>query len=190
VNVSFRSACILFEASSCAAPLAVAKDPPGGLKEGDKVFAIANLHPDMQRHLLYTLNYQLPGIIPVCAELTVTEIHSKKLAFTYNNQEFEVGYDSFTKEAGVSFQGAVKGIFFGKSCDKAKMQSLSKVDQDGIRAGAPRVGMTRDGILLAMGRPPFHANPDLASDTWMYWRNRFGKLAVEFGSDGKVNNIR
>jgi hypothetical protein len=190
VNFRFRSAFVLIVASTCAAPLATAKNPPAGLKPGDKMYAIANLHPDMQRHLLYTLNYQLPGIIPVCSELTVTEIHSKKLAFTYNGQEFEIEYDSFTKEAGVSFPDAVKGIFFGTSCDKAKMQSLGKVDQDGIRAGAPRVGMTREGILFAMGRPPFHANPDLNSDTWMYWRNRFGKLAVEFGADGKVSNIR
>lgn len=183
-------AIVLILASACVAPLAAAKNPPTGLKVGDKLHTIANLHPDMQRHLLYTLNYQLPGLVPVCAEVTITEIHAKKLAFTYNNQQYEIEYDSFTKDANVSFQDAVKGIFFGASCDKAKIDSLSKVDQDGIRAGQPHVGMTRDGILFAMGRPPFHANPDLASDTWMYWRNRFGKLAVEFGPDGKVSNIR
>lgn len=190
MNVRLRSALALVLASICVAPLAAAKNPPAGLKPGDKIYALANLHPDMQRHLLYTLNYQLPGLIPVCSEVVVTGVHAKKLAFTYNGQEYEVEYDSFTKNAGVSFQDAVKGIFFGTSCDKAKMQSLGKVDQDGIHAGQPRVGMTRDGILFAMGRPPFHANPDLNSDTWMYWRNRFGKLAVEFGPDGKVTTIR
>ncbi len=190
MNVRVRSAFVLILASACAAPLASAKDPPGGLKVGDKMVALANLHPDMQRHLLYTLNYQLPGLIPVCAEVTVTEIHAKKLAFNYNGQVYELEYDSFTKNANISFQDAVKGIFFGASCDKAKMESLGKIDHDGIRTGTPHVGMTREGILFAMGRPPFHANPDLTSDTWMYWRNRFGKLAVEFGPDGKVSAIR
>ena len=190
MNVRFRSAFILILASTCTAPLAVGKNPPSGLKAGDKLQTIANLHPDMTRQLLYTMNYQLPGMIPVCSEVVIKRVMKKELSFTYNGQEFDISYDSFSKEAGVSFQDAVKGIFFGATCDKAKMQSLGKVDQDGIRAGAPRVGMTREGILFAMGRPPFHANPSLESDTWMYWRNRFGRLAVEFGSDGKVINIR
>lgn len=189
MNVRVRSALILILSSTCLAPLAIAKNPPTGLKPGDKIYTIANLHPDMQRHLLYTMNYQLPGLIPVCSEVVVTEVHAKKLSFTYNGQTYDVEYDSFTKEANVSFQDALKGIFFGASCDKAKIQSLSKVDQDGIHSGTPHVGMTREGILLAMGRPPFHATPDLNSDTWMYWRNRFGRLAVEF-ADGKVSSIR
>ena len=189
MNVLVRSAIALI--ACCVAPLAIAKNPPTGLKPGDKLYTIANLHPDAQRHLLYTLNYQLPGVmIPVCSEVTITEIHAKKLSFTYSGQEYDLEYDSFTKNAAVSFPDAVKGIFFGTSCDKAKMDSLSKVDRDGIHAGQPRVGMTREGVLFAMGRPPFHATPDLASDTWMYWRNRYGKQAVEFGPDGKVSNIR
>ncbi len=190
MNVRFRSALVLILASACVAPLATAKNPPTGLKVGDKLYTIANLHPDMQRHLLYTLNYQLPGIIPVCSEVVVTLVHDKKLSFTFNGQEFDIDYDSFTKEAGVSFQDAVKGIFLGAACDKAKIQSLNSVDQDGIRTGTPHVGMSREGVLFAMGRPPFHANPSLEGVTWMYWRNKFGKLAVEFGPDGKVSNIR
>jgi outer membrane protein assembly factor BamE (lipoprotein component of BamABCDE complex) len=67
---------------------------------------------------------------------------------------------------------------------------LSKIDQDGIAAGRAQVGMTRQGVLYAMGRPPFHANPSLDSSEWMYWRNRFGKTAVQFDESGKVTNVR
>ena len=190
MNVRFRSAFILILASTCTAPLAVGKNPPTGLKAGDKLQTIANLHPDMQRHLLYTLNYQLAGMIPVCSEVVITKVAKKDLTFTFAGQSFDIPYDSFTQEPGVSFQDAVKGIFFGGSCDQARIRSLSKVDQDGIRAGQAHVGMTREGVLIAMGRPPFHANPTLETTTWMYWRNRYGKRAVDFGPDDKVANIR
>ena len=63
MNVRFRSAFVLIVASTCAAPLATAKNPPAGLKPGDKMYAIANLHPDMQRHLLYTLMDNIPDLI-------------------------------------------------------------------------------------------------------------------------------
>ena len=31
--------------------------------------------------------------------------------------------------------------------------------------------------------------PSLEGDTWIYWRNRFKTMAVEFDNDGKVKNI-
>ena len=45
-----------------AAVCAAAASKPTGheIKKGDKLQTLANLHPDMQRHALYTLNYQLP----------------------------------------------------------------------------------------------------------------------------------
>lgn len=175
---------LLLAASICAATPALA------VKKGDKLQTIANLHPDMQRHVLYTLNYQLPGLIPVCSEVTIVKASKKAAVFQYNGQEFELAYDGFTKGAGVSFQQAVEDLYFGKACDKARMAKLGRVDQEGIKSGQPKVGMTREGVLFAMGRPPFHANPDLASSSWRYWRNRFSQMVVNFGDDGKVASIQ
>ena len=160
------------------------------IHEGDRLQTIANLHPDMQRHVLYSLNYQLPGLIPVCSTVLVTKVSKKKIAFEYNGQEFEIGYEGFTKGAGKSLNEAVQAIYFAPACNKKKMDSLGKIDQEGIKAGLPRVGMTRDGVLFAMGRPPFHANPDLSSSSWRYWKNRFAQLVVNFGEDGKVSSIQ
>lgn len=157
---------------------------------GDRLQTIANLHPDMQRHVLYSLNYQLPGLIPVCSTVLVTKVSKKKIAFDYNGQEFQIGYEGFTKGAGKTLNEAVQAIYFAPTCNRKKIDALSKVDQEGIKAGLPRVGMTRDGVLIAMGRPPFHANPDLASSAWRYWKNRFGQMVVNFGEDGKVSSIQ
>ena len=173
-----------------AASLTCAMPSLADIKKGDKLQTLANLHPDMQRRVLFTLNYQLPGLIPVCSSVTVTKVGRKKLAFEHNGQEFEIAYEGFTEGAGVSFQKAVQTTYLGSACDKAKMQSLSKVDQEGIRSGQPRVGMTREGVLFAMGHPPFHANPDLGSASWRYWKNRFAQMVVNFGEDGKVSSIQ
>jgi hypothetical protein len=173
-----------------AASICVVMPSFAEIRKGDKLQAIANLHPDMQRLVLYTLNYQLPGLIPVCSEVTFIKASKKAAVFEYKGQQFEVAYEGFTKGAGIEFQQALESIFFGKACDKAKMEKLGKIDREGIKSGQPKVGMTRDGVLFAMGRPPFHANPDLTSNEWRYWRNRFSQMVVRFGDDGKVAEIR
>jgi hypothetical protein len=160
------------------------------IHEGDRLQTIANLHPDMQRHVLYSLNYQLPGLIPVCSTVQITNVSRKKIAFEYNGQEFEIAYEGFTKGAGKTLNEAVEAIYFAPACNQKKIDSLSKVDQEGIKAAQPRVGMTRDGVLLAMGRPPFHATPDLGSNSWRYWKNRFVQMVVNFDEHGKVSSIQ
>jgi len=172
-----------------AASIFVVNPSFADFKKGDKVQTIANLHPDMQRHVLFTLNYQQDGLIPVCSEVTIIKSGKKKLTFEYMGQEFEIGYEGYTEKAGVPFQKAVETLYFGKTCDKTRLKSLSRIDQEGIRMGQPKVGMSRDGVLIAMGRPPIHANPDLELSSWHYWRNRYGKQVVNFGEDGKVASI-
>jgi len=160
------------------------------IKKGDKLQALANLHPDMSKHLLYTLNYQLQeGMIPVCSEVTITEVHARSLSFVYQGQDYKLEYDNFTKNAGVSFQ-KVAETYLGPACDKAKMEKLGKADQEGIKLGRAHAGMTREGVLFAMGRPPFHATPGLEVSEWHYWKNRFASEMVEFDEHGIVTGIQ
>ena len=183
-----KTVLILIALTSCVS-LASAARSGHGIKKGDKFQALGNLHPDLNRHLLYTLNYQLPDLIPVCSEVTVTEIATKKISFTWKGVEFDIKYDNFTKEAGVSFEKAFL-TYFGPACDKAGMEKLGAPDQEGIRAGRAKLGMTREGVLFSMGRPPVHANPDLGAAEWRYWRNRYGTQLITFDSSGKVSEIR
>lgn len=159
------------------------------LKEGDKLQTLTNLHPDPDKKLLYTMNYQQAGLIPVCSDIVVTGVGRQDLKFEYQGTTYRMEYEKHTKSAGVSFQDAAKS-FFGPSCDNAKLKSLSKVDQEGVKAGKPRVGMSKDGVHFAMGRPPHHANTNLDGNYWLYWQNRFGKTGVEFDDKGKVSLIK
>jgi hypothetical protein len=159
------------------------------IQNGDKLQTLTNLHPDMQNRRLYAINYQQPGLIPMCSEVTVKKIKNKVMIFEYRGLEYEYLWDGHTKKAGISLQDNLSN-YFGKKCDSAAVKKLSKIDQEGIRTGQPKVGMSKKGITFAMGRPPAHANPDLGIATWGYWRNKFVRQAIDFDPQGKVANIR
>jgi hypothetical protein len=79
--------------------------------------------------------------------------------------------------------------YFGTECPSEEIKTLSEVDQAGIKKGRASEGMTRRGIIIAMGYPPEHVTPNLEMDQWMYWMNRFNRNAIVFGEDGTVESI-
>ena len=76
------------------------------------------------------------------------------------------------------------------SPQKVNLDDFSDLDRKGIQEGRAYMGMSKKAVRIALGYPATHRTPSLEDDTWIYWRNRFDTLAVEFGIDGKVNNIR
>ncbi|UCF91385.1 MAG: hypothetical protein JSW39_24435 [Desulfobacterales bacterium] len=70
------------------------------------------------------------------------------------------------------------------------LKGLSGIDRKGIQEGKAYVGMTKEGVRVALGYPAAHRTPSLESGTWIYWKNRFKTIAVEFSADGQVQFIR
>ncbi len=66
---------------------------------------------------------------------------------------------------------------------------LSNLDRKGIAEGKAFVGMSREGVMAALGYPAVHRTPSLDSPTYIYWTNRFGTMAVNFDAKGKVASI-
>lgn len=160
------------------------------LRKGETYQTLANLHPDGNKRLLYSLNYQLQGfMIPVCSEITITGIKKKQITFTWNGVAYTLAWDGHTKKAGVSLMQMAEE-YFGPECPESEIAAMNELDQEGIRRGIPQVGMSREAILIAMGRPPFHANPSLEAPTFMYWANRYKRKAIDFDKDGKVVAVR
>lgn len=174
--------------ATCNSLVAVAQEK-GGFKEGATMVTKVNLHPDQKRKVLYALNYQLPSLIPMCSTVKIEDISKKEIEFVFEGKTYTYVWDKHTKKAGQSLEENFKQ-YFGTSCDKAKVASLSQADQNGIKSGKPMVGMTKDGILFTMGRPPIHATPSLDSNTWMYWSNKWTRRAIDFDDKGVVTQIR
>jgi hypothetical protein len=80
-------------------------------------------------------------------------------------------------------------LYFGPSCEKPTGGGgLSPLDLDGIAKGKAMPGMTKQGVIYAIGYPPPHETPDLERDTWTYWTSRFDTIEVSF-ADGIVTAI-
>lgn len=160
--------------------------------EGDHVHAplyvLTNLHPDDRQGELWSLNYQRDGLIRACTEVEIVDEWDDSITFVVVATGREYVYRHHER-AGESFEANLDRSF-GDACDKDEPARLSAVDQEGIRKGEALVGMSRRGVVLAIGYPPPRATSDTERDEWLYWRNRFNRFVVEFGADGKVARVR
>jgi hypothetical protein len=68
-------------------------------------------------------------------------------------------------------------------------EGLSDVDRQGIETGKALVGMSKQGVEIALGYPARHRTPSLDDNRWTYWKGRHDSYVVEFDSDGKVVRI-
>jgi len=151
-------------------------------------FTLVNLHPDNERSRLYAVNFQQAGLIPVCSEVEYLGLGRKSLKFRVVATHRDYEYVDH-KAAAEPFPDHLRR-FFGPSCPRAEIDSLSELDRKGVREGRAIEGMTRRAVILAMGHPPRHVNPDPNAPTLMYWRNRFNRVEIQFGEDDHVTGIR
>ena len=67
---------------------------------------------------------------------------------------------------------------------------LATEDEQGIQQGKALVGMTKQGVMIALGYPAKHRTPSLDENTWAYWKGRLGNpRLVQFDGNGKVVSI-
>jgi len=69
------------------------------------------------------------------------------------------------------------------------LDGFSDIDKKGIKTGKVYKGMTKKGVLTALGYPAKHRTPSLESSTWIYWRNRFVTMAVNFDGNSIVRSV-
>lgn len=145
------------------------------------VYTQVNLRPDETRGTLYSIHYQREGLIPICSPVRIHSVSRKKMSFTVKSTGRVYTY---------VFHNAMRmnpeqhlDLVFGRECPKAALDAMSDVDKDGIRKGRVQRGMTRNGVLAAIGYPPDHATPSLDADAWRYWLNRYKTILVVFDGD-------
>jgi hypothetical protein len=102
-------------------------------------------------------------------------VDGRKIFFEYNQRNM-----------GMSVSQYIELI---ASPQKVKLNRLSRIDQKGIKEGKACLGMTKNGVRIALGYPAAHQTPSLESNTWIYWRNRWKSKAVKFNGNHKVIDI-
>jgi hypothetical protein len=182
-----RFLALIILALACANKPDSTRDDVGDLASG-RGFTLVNLHPDNERSRLYAVNFQQGGLIPVCSEVEYLGFQSNSFKFRVISWNREYDYVNH-KAAGEPFADHLRR-FFGPTCPREEINSLSELDRQGLREGRAIEGMTRRGVILAMGHPPRHVNPDPNAAALMYWKNRFNRVEIQFGPTGLVTSIR
>jgi hypothetical protein len=173
----------------------------GGMKSalaGDLLYTRYNIHVQDQtrrngEHLYRAsyANYTDPGsghiVIPADSKIKIVKATRKAFEFLVPAKGIKVLFEYNARRMGMSVNAYLQKI---TSSTPVSLEGFSKVDRRGITQGKALVGMSRKGVMTALGYPATHRTPSLDASTYIYWTNRFGTLAVEFGKDGKVEKVK
>lgn len=179
---------LMITAPGCA-PAPYQPDPNAShpLRASPEVYTLVNLHPDEEDRELSSVNYQDKGLIPLCTPIRVTFLSTDYLEFTVLGSGRSYKYEFYDDMKAAPGEHVTR--YFGTACDPSVIATLDPIDQQGIREGKVYPGMSKDGVLLAIGYPPDHATKSLDDDTWRYWESRFDVFDVVF-KDGRVLKIK
>lgn len=136
-------------------------------------------------------NYTDPGaghvVIPAGTEINITKHGWRGFVFTYDGGNKKVTFEFQKKRMGMSMEEYIEKI---TSPNPVKYTKLSKKDKKGVADGRAYKGMTKKGVMIALGYPAAHRTPSLESNSWTYWTNRYRTVVVEFNAKGKVVQVR
>jgi hypothetical protein len=158
--------------------------------EGKTYYLKYNLHYYMMAKDTYgkasVVNYtdaQGHAMLPYNSQVTV-ELHSKAFTVIDSKGGTKVEVDCPSKFAQKTPAEYVDLVM---STSPVSYSGLSGTDRKGITEGKALNGMSKTGVMVALGYPAPFATPSLDSDTWQYWRNKFVKFAVNFKNDAVVS---
>ena len=131
------------------------------------------------------------GVFPVNTAVRVSSFSrwraGRGFFLTAVDEGKKISYEFHKQRMGMSIDEYIKLITSPK---QVSLKGLSKKDREGIRLGKAMVGMTKNGVMMALGYPACHRTPSLEDGVYVYWQSRYKTLAVEFNSKGKVIRIR
>ena len=136
-------------------------------------------------------NYIEPGeehqIILAGTKLEILSRRDDKLWFRVVSDEKLVIFNYNELHAQMTAQQYVKLI---TSPGPVFFDGFPDVDMAGIYEGVVYEGMSREGVLAALGYPAPYRTPSLQSPTWTYGADRSTMVTVTFGEDGKVETVK
>ena len=165
-----------------------------GLVSGQHYYLGHNLHADSTWHKVSTANFQLRGgLLSWGTPVKITKITSKYLVFVDLETKTAYRYVFHGRTLKAKKLKFHLSHVFIRDLDsiKARYAGLSEVDKDGIYEGVAKIGMSKAGVLMALGYPPEYVVPaPMKAREWVYWQNRLMKMYVIFNRKGRVALIK
>ncbi len=137
-------------------------------------------------------NYTDPGaghtVFPPNTKLRVVDTSRKSIEFLADWQggQAKIVFEYHEPRMGMPVTQYLELI---TSPTPVSLDGLSELDRKGIGTGQALLGMSKEGVLAALGYPARHKTPSLESPSWIYWTNRFKSRRVDFDSSGKVVGV-
>lgn len=153
--------------------------------EGKVVYTQVNMH-SLKGKVVTWINYQVDSLIPVNTRVTVDKISGSKVVFTLKETGQTLALKNKASRSGMDGLAWASKHFAPIPVNLAKFK---KSEREAIALAKAQPGMSKEAVIVALGYPPAHKTPSLDSPSWLYWINKWNKIAVEFGSDGKVKRI-
>jgi len=154
-------------------------------------FNIHTQSKDGKKYKASYANYTDPGeghvVIAAGTKILITKKSRKGFTFTCDNPTKKVDYEFHNKRMDMSLDEYLEKI---TSVEPVSFGGLSTIDKKGVADGQARKGMSRKGVMTALGYPAAHRTPSIDSDSWTYWTNRFKTIVVEFDAKGLVAEVR
>lgn len=163
----------------------------GDVRTADGLYTRYNLHfiaEDGKNKASYANWTEWPGhdMLPYNSKIRIEALGSRIYVVDMSeNRPITMEFNS--SRMGMSPKDYVSMI---TSPTPVSYEGLSDVDQQGIQAGKAMVGMSKQGVMIALGYPAKHRTPSTDGNTWIYWKGRHDAYAVEFDDSGKVTAVQ
>lgn len=169
-----RSLLVLLILVGACRPAYVLEDP-------DQVFVLqTNLRPNARGQMTSVLDWRGTEVLPLCTRVRIDDVDRGEIRFTAVDSGESYRYILHRSTRLPVAQHVER--YFGQRCP---VEVVDEVDAQGIQNGDVYGGMSREGVLLALGYPPEHRTPSLESDEWTYWGTT-GPVTVIFSGDRVV----
>jgi len=152
----------------------------------DGVYTLVNLRPDGRE--ISSVNYQRHNMLPLCTKVRFIEEGSDWVRFVDEATGDVYTYVRYGKLRMPWYEHL--DCVFGTRCNRDDAATLSRIDRKGIAEAKVYKGMSKQGVIYAIGYPPDHATRSLGSDRWMYWGSRWNRFQVQFDGNGRVTRVR
>jgi len=161
------------------------------IEVGKTYYLKCNLHADPNNNKLSSVNYQLADkVLKWGTLIKIKKISRGKVKFEASGEIFTYEIHKRTKKITTVRDHLARFLTTDLNKLKIRVGSLSSADKKGIEDAMAMVGMSKQGVLIAIGYPPEFVVPDpMAASSWQYWRNRWGQFVVIFDQQGKVKDI-
>lgn len=136
-----------------------------------------------RRHL--TLNYHVNALIPINTPVRVVALSSDQIRLLNLNNGRH-----FTIINTIIYSRQPLGIIFERmlSEEPVSLAGLTPEEQEYVKRGKIKTGMSKRAVVMAYGYPPRFRTPSLQKDVWKYWISRLSSVQVHF-ENGVVSKI-